>query len=149
MTTLNIACAHCETTNRVPSDRLVDNPVCGKCKKPVFSYRPLVANEQNFKKLVLNSDIPVVVDFWATWCGPCVQFAPTFEQAAAGWEPRLRFVKVESEANAALAGSFNIRSIPTIALFHQGKEITRQSGAMPAQMFDQWLEKQISTIPGA
>lgn len=149
MTLLNVACAHCETVNRIPKDRLADGPVCGKCKKPVFSFRPLIANERNFKKLVLESDIPVVVDFWATWCGPCVQFASTFEQTAMGWEPRVRFVKVESDANSTLAGSFNIRSIPTTALFHQGKEIARQSGAMPAQMFDQWLEKQISAIPGA
>jgi len=103
-------------------------------------------NENNFQKYVYNTDLPVIVDFWASWCAPCVQFSPIFEQAAAGWEPRVRFVKVDADSTPSLSQKLGIRSIPTLLLFHKGKEIERRSGAMPAQMFDQWLEQQVSKL---
>ncbi|MCL6417660.1 thioredoxin TrxC [Aestuariirhabdus sp. Z084] len=145
MTTITLACAHCSTFNRIPRERLADKPSCGRCKLPVLSAKPVIANSGNFNNLVLKSSIPVVVDFWATWCAPCVQFAPTFEQAAARWEPRARFVKLETEAEQALAQRYAIRSIPTLMLFRDGKEIARQSGALPAQAFDQWLGQVIGS----
>lgn len=143
MTILNVACAACATQNRVPKDRLVDGPKCGHCKEPVFTFRPVALKGAKFDKFVKNTDIPVVVDVWATWCGPCVQFAPIFEQAAAAWEPRVRFAKVDADSSPEISSQLNIRSIPTLILFHKGKEVTRQSGAMPASMFDQWLEAQL------
>jgi len=146
MTTLNVTCAACATTNRVPKERLMDNATCGHCKKPIFAFRPVTVNEQNFEKYALKTDLPVVVDFWASWCAPCVQFSPIFEQAAAGWEPRVRFIKVDADSTPNLSQKYGIRSIPTIALFHKGEVIERRTGAMPAQMFDQWLEKQVNEL---
>lgn len=146
MTTLNIACAACGTINRLPKDRLEDKPKCGRCKKGVFAYQPLKVTEKSFELFVMKSEVPVVVDFWATWCSPCVQFAPTFELAASQWEPKARFMKVDSDANPAISQKYGIRSIPTLALFHQGKEVTRKAGAMPTQMLNKWLEDALSEL---
>ncbi|MEJ2044502.1 MAG: thioredoxin TrxC [Reinekea sp.] len=146
METLNVTCAHCATVNRVPKDRAIEQAICGHCKQQLISYRPVTVTEKNFDAIVMKSDLPVVLDFWASWCGPCVQFSPVFEQAASGWEPRARFVKVDADATPALSQRLGIRSIPTIILFHKGKEVERRSGAMPPQMFDQWLEQKISSI---
>jgi thioredoxin 2 len=146
MDLLHVTCAHCATINRIPKERLFDKASCGHCKKPVVSYRPVTVSENTFDKFVTKTDLPVIVDFWASWCAPCVQFSPLFEQAAAGWEPRVRFVKVDADSTPKLSAQLNIRSIPTLILFHKGKEIERRSGAMPAQMFDQWLEKKLQDI---
>lgn len=146
MSTLNLACAHCGTINRIPTERLNDKPNCGRCKKPVITYAPTSVTEKTFANHVLKSDVPVVVDFWATWCGPCVQFSPVFQQAAASWEPRVRFVKVDADSAPELSARYGIRSIPSLLLFHQGKEIGRQAGAMPGQMFDQWLETRVKNL---
>lgn len=143
MPTLTLTCASCGTANRIPSDRLSDNPQCGKCKQPVFSGAPVRGTTSNFEKLVLKSDIPVVVDFWASWCGPCRQFAPVFEQAARRWEPRVRMVKVNTEEEPALAQRFGIRSIPSLLVFRNGREAARQAGALPGGYFDQWLNSQV------
>ncbi len=143
MSTSTIACAHCGTPNRIPTDRLVDGPKCGHCKQPVFSGASVKGTRANFEKLVLKSDIPVVVDFWASWCGPCKQFAPVFEQAAGRWEPKIRMVKVNTEEEQALAERYGIRSIPSLLIFKNGRELTRQAGALPAAHFDQWLKSQV------
>ena len=141
--TTNIVCPHCNTVNRIPAARLGDRPVCGSCKKPVFTGHPLELHEGNFNQQLMRSDIPVVVDFWAPWCGPCMMMAPAYEQAAAELEPRVRLAKLNTEEARQLAGKYAIRSIPTIALFDHGREVTRQSGAMQLPQLVQWIEGQI------
>ncbi|MCL1114401.1 thioredoxin TrxC [Shewanella basaltis] len=134
-----IACPHCSTLNRVPDERLEQQPTCGKCKQPVFVGEPVELTAANFAHHANKSELPLVVDFWASWCGPCKSFAPVFTQAAKKWEPRFRFGKLNTEEQQALAAQFNIRSIPTLMAFKQGKVIAQQSGAMPALSFNQWL----------
>jgi len=138
----NIVCPHCNTVNRIPAARLGDRPACGKCKKPLFTGSPVVLNDSNFKQQLTRSDIPVVVDFWAAWCGPCKMMAPAYEQAAAQLEPRVRLAKLNTEEAQQTAASFAIRSIPTIVLFDHGREVSRQSGAMSLPQLLQWIEGQ-------
>ncbi|GAA0780197.1 MULTISPECIES: thioredoxin TrxC [Pseudomonadati] len=135
-----IACPHCDTLNRVPQERLEQQPTCGKCKQRLFTGEAITLTAENFSYHANKSEIPLVVDFWASWCGPCKSFAPVFSQAAAKWEPRFRFGKLNTEEQQTLAAQFNIRSIPTLMVFKQGKVIAQQSGAMPASSFNQWLE---------
>jgi thioredoxin 2 len=139
----NIVCPHCNTVNRIPAERPGDRPVCGKCKKPLFTGSPVVLNDGNFKQQLTRSDIPVVVDFWAAWCGPCKMMAPAYEQAAAQLEPRVRLAKLNTEEAQQTAARFAIRSIPTIVLFDHGREVSRQSGAMSLPQLVQWIEGQI------
>ena len=120
----------CHTTNRVRTTDLSSAPDCGSCHQPLFTGAPLALDEAGFDRHIARSQIPVLVDFWAPWCGPCRMMAPAFEQAAAQLEPRMRLVKVNTEEAQALAARFNIRSIPTLALFRDGKEVARQPGAM-------------------
>lgn len=138
---LQINCPHCFTTNRLPDERLSDNPNCGKCKKSLFSGKPLELNPGNVAATLEKNDIPVVVDCWAPWCGPCQHFAPVFEQAAALFEPKARFAKLNTEAVPSIAQRWGIRSIPTLIVFKNGKEIQRMSGAMPLPQFKQWLQQ--------
>jgi thioredoxin 2 len=135
-----IACPHCDTLNRVPEERLEQQPTCGKCKQNLFVGVPMELTAANFSHHANKSELPLVVDFWASWCGPCKSFAPVFTQAANKWEPAFRFGKLNTEEQQALAAQFNIRSIPTLMVFKQGKTIAQQSGAMPASSFNQWLE---------
>ncbi|HMN22113.1 MAG TPA: thioredoxin TrxC [Ottowia sp.] len=137
---LHVVCPHCHTTNRVRADQLGSAPTCGQCKQPLFTGHPLaLGDEAAFDKHVQRSQIPVLVDFWAPWCGPCRMMAPAYEQAAAELEPRLRVAKVDTEAVPALAGRYQIRSIPTLALFVGGREVARQPGALTsAAQIAQW-----------
>lgn len=135
-----ISCPHCLAANRVPSARLEDGPTCGKCKQPLFTGHPLTLTSQNFDALVGRGDLPVVVDFWAPWCGPCRMMAPAFNEAARHLEPRYRLAKLNTEDHQALAARFNIRSIPTLIVFRNGREVARQSGAMDAHNLTRWIQ---------
>ena len=136
---LLIVCPHCRATNRVPPERAGDKPNCGKCHKPLFDGHPVELDEAGFERHVAANDVPVVVDFWAPWCGPCRMMAPEYEKAAAMLEPNARFAKVNTEEVQGLAQRFNIRSIPTMALFRGGREIARQSGAIGAAAIANWV----------
>ena len=137
---LHVVCPACHAVNRVPADRLGDAGICGKCQTPLFTGQPVELDEAGFDKHVSRSDVPLVVDFWAPWCGPCRMMAPAFAEAAQRLEPRYRLVKVNTEATKNLAARFNIRSIPTIAIFRDGREIARQTGAMDVAGIQRWVD---------
>jgi thioredoxin 2 len=134
-----VVCPHCHTKNRVLSARLGQEPRCGGCKQGLFMGEPLTLTAASFDRHVGRSDLPVVVDFWAQWCGPCKVMAPAFAQVAGELEPAFRLAKVNTEDEPALAARFNIRSIPTIAIFRGGREVARQAGAMNAGALAQWI----------
>ncbi len=137
---VHVVCPACLAVNRLAGSRLSQGPKCGKCSAPLFSGSPVKVDAAAFEKHVSRSHIPVVVDFWAPWCGPCRMMAPAFEQAARELEPQVRLLKVNTEQEQALAERFGIRSIPTLALFRGGREIARQAGAMDAATLVRWVQ---------
>jgi thioredoxin 2 len=135
---MHIVCPHCDTVNRVPPERLSEAPRCGACRKPLFEGKPLALDEVRFRRHLRLSGLPLLVDFWASWCAPCRTMAPEFEAAARELEPGVRLVKVSTEEAPALASELAISSIPTLALFRDGGEVARQAGAMPARQIVAW-----------
>jgi thioredoxin 2 len=127
---LHIVCAHCLATNRVPAARLVNDPVCGRCGEELLNGRPVELTDTNFDAVASRTDLPVLVDFWAPWCGPCVAMAPHFERAAQQLKGRVLFAKVNSDKNPLLSRRFAIRSIPTLVRLDAGREVARQAGAL-------------------
>lgn len=138
---LHIVCPQCQTVNRVPSERLLHLPDCGRCHCPLFSGKPISVTTTEFERHLNRSDLPLLVDFWAPWCGPCRMMAPAFEQAALQLEPHFHLLKVDTEQEQALGVQYGIRSIPTLAIFHHGKEMQRQAGAMNLASIVQWARR--------
>ena len=137
---LQIVCPHCDAINRVPGARLGDGPRCGECRAALFELKPLALSEARFRRHLRLRGLPLLVDFWASWCGPCRAMAPAFETAAQALEPHMRLIKVSTEEAPALATEFAISSIPTLVLFIGGQEVARQAGALPAGRIIAWAK---------
>ena len=136
---MHLVCPHCNATNRVSSDKLQAELNCGQCHAPLLSKEPDNLGEAAFKAQLAKSELPLVVDFWAPWCGPCRMMAPAYEKVSQDMQGKARFVKVNTEDEQGLAAKYNIRSIPTLAVFAGGREIARQPGAMSAPDLARWV----------
>ncbi len=141
---LHVVCPQCDGINRLPQTKLGAGGVCGKCHQPLFAGEPLELNQARFRRHLAKSDIPLLVDFWASWCGPCKMMAPVFSEAAGQLEPNLRLVKINSEQEQSLSGELGIRSIPTLILFKKGAESARMSGALDLQNLMAWVRQHIT-----
>src|ERR1700761_4853975 len=137
---IHIVCGHCDSVVALPPARVGDAPRCPQCKAPLLGVKPVELTAANFAKHIGRNTLPVVVDFWAPWCGPCIAMAPHFERVAGDLERKLRFAKLDTQDEPKPAGRFNIRSIPTMIVFRGGKEIARQSGAMDSGRLTRWLD---------
>ncbi len=143
---LKIACPHCHAINRLSAQRIGEAPTCGRCHKPLFDHHPVALGVDTFGAHQSRSELPLLVDFWAPWCGPCLMMAPNFEAAAAQLEPRVRLAKVDTQSEPTLGQQFGIRSIPTLMLFAQGREVARQAGALGTADIVRWT---LANLPGA
>ncbi|MGB5278384.1 MAG: thioredoxin TrxC [Gammaproteobacteria bacterium] len=139
----HVVCSNCLTTNRVPDNKLAAGGTCGKCGSQLFKHKPIELTSANFNKIIGNNELPVLVDFWAPWCGPCKMMAPVFEQAAQQLEPDMILAKLNTENEQAIAARFNIRSIPTMALFKGGRVVAQQAGAMDMRTLTSWANSQL------
>ena len=142
-----IVCASCGAKNRVPEEKLAVHPNCGQCHQPLLTLAPIELNEQNFSQFIANTDLPVLIDLWAEWCGPCKMMAPHFAQAAKQ-NPYVVFAKIDTEANLRLSAAFNVRSIPTLVLMNKTTELARISGALRTPELQQWLNQQLQQHQG-
>ena len=140
---VHIVCPECSAVNRIASTRMGEKPKCGKCHQLLFSAHPLELTSANFQQHLGRNDIPLLIDFWAPWCGPCKTMAPAFEQAAAQLEPKVRLAKLNTEAEQTIGAQYGIRSIPTLILFQNGREVAQQSGAMGAADIVRWAQSQL------
>lgn len=138
-----IVCSECGAKNRVPEDKLSANPACGQCHQALIPLAPIELNEQNFSNFIQNSDLPILIDLWADWCGPCKMMAPHFATVAKQ-NPQVVFAKIDTEANPRLSSAFHVRSIPTLVLMNKSNEIARISGALRATELQQWLDQQLN-----
>ncbi len=142
--TRNIVCPHCDAVNRIPADKPAGQAKCGRCHRPLFSGKPFPVSARSFATHIQHNDIPVVVDFWADWCGPCKIMAPTFERVAAEFEPEVRFLKVDIEAERDLAARYDIRSIPMLVLFQRGAIAAQRAGVVDATALRAWIRQNMA-----
>ncbi len=143
-----IVCPSCQAKNRVPEDKLEANPSCGQCQSALIPLAPIDLNEQNFSQFITGSDLPILIDLWAEWCGPCKMMAPHFAQVAKS-NPNVVFAKIDTEANPRLSSAFNVRSIPTLVLMNKTTEIARISGALRSSELQQWLDQHLHANTGS
>ena len=146
MSFIHLVCSHCHGVNRIPSDKNLGDANCGKCHARIIGNSPVNLSSGNFQRYVTRNDVPVVVDFWAEWCGPCKMMSPVFANTARVMEPKLRFAKFDTEAAGDIAARYGIRSIPTLIVFSSGREVARQAGAMSSEQLSGWINQVAMTL---